>query len=184
MPDIRQPEAISTSSYLQQQSEHTTGYAFNVYANYEFTVAKKHNFNIMLGGNAEGEEYTWHRSRRDGLLNPDQPEFNLATGTQTVEGRHVHSATAGYFGRINYNFNDIWLLELNGRYDGSSSFPASDRWAFFASGSVGYRFSQEKYFDKLRDVINNGKLRASFGEIGNEAVGREHVHLHHLHARR
>ena len=169
--DIRQPEAISTSSYLQQQSEHTTGYAFNVYANYEFTVAKKHNFNIMLGGNAEGEEYTWHRSRRDGLLNPDQPEFNLATGTQTVEGRHVHSATAGYFGRINYNFNDIWLLELNGRYDGSSSFPASDRWAFFASGSVGYRFSQEKYFDKLRDVINNGKLRASFGEIGNEAVG-------------
>ena len=168
---ILAPEYFASDSYLQQQSELNNGYALNVYANYEFSLNKKHNFNIMLGGNAEGEDYTWHRSRRTNLLNPDQPEFNLATGTQTVTGRHVHSATAGYFGRINYNFNDIWLLEVNGRYDGSSSFPADDRWAFFASGSVGYRFSQEKYFEKLREVVNNGKLRASFGEIGNEAVG-------------
>ncbi|HIT15128.1 MAG TPA: TonB-dependent receptor [Candidatus Avimuribaculum pullicola] len=163
--------AFASDSYLQQQSELENGYALNVYANYEFTLNKKHNFNIMLGGNAEGEDYTWHRSRRNDLLNYDQPEFNLATGTQTIEGRHVHSATAGYFGRINYNFNDIWLLELNGRYDGSSSFPEDDRWAFFASGSVGYRFTQEKYFDNLRHIVNNGKLRASYGEIGNEAVG-------------
>lgn len=108
-----------------------------------------------------------------GLLNPDQPEFGLASGTQTVDGRHIHSATAGYFGRINYNWNEIWLLELNGRLDGSSSFPASDRWAFFPSASLGYRFSQEGYFDKFRHIISNGKLRASLGEIGNEAVGED-----------
>ena len=167
------PTDIQTDSYLQQQSEKTTSYAFNLYANYEFSLADKHNFNIMVGGNAEGEEYFWHRSKREGLLNPDQPEFNLANGTQTVSGRHIHSATAGYFGRINYNWNEIWLLELNGRLDGSSSFPASDRWAFFPSGSLGYRFSQEGYFDNLRNIVSNGKLRASFGEIGNEAVGED-----------
>lgn len=167
------PTTIQSDSYLQQQSEKTTSYAFNLYANYEFNVAQKHNFNIMLGGNAEGEEYFWHRAKREGLLNPDQPEFPLANGTQTVNGNHIHSATAGYFGRINYNWNEIWLLELNGRLDGSSSFPASDRWAFFPSASLGYRFSQEGYFDKLRNIVSNGKLRASFGEIGNEAVGED-----------
>lgn len=167
------PTTITSSTYLQQQSERTTSYAFNLYANYEFTLADKHNFNIMLGGNAEGQEYTWHRSKREGLLNPDQPEFNLANGTQTVAGRHIHSATAGYFGRINYNWNEIWLLELNGRLDGSSSFPTSDRWAFFPSGSLGYRFSQENYFENLRNIVSNGKLRASFGEIGNEAIGED-----------
>ena len=167
------PTTIVSDSYLQQQSEKTTSYAFNLYANYEFTLKDKHNFNIMLGGNAEGEEYYWHRSKKMGLLNPDQPEFGLASGTQTVDGRHIHSATAGYFGRINYNWNEIWLLELNGRLDGSSSFPASDRWAFFPSASLGYRFSQEGYFDKFRHIISNGKLRASLGEIGNEAVGED-----------
>ena len=169
---ITNVSSFASDSYLQQQSEKTTSYAFNVYANYEFDLKEKHHFNVMVGANMEGEEYFWHRSYRNGLLNPEQPEFNLATGTtQTVEGRHIHSATAGYFARINYNWNDIWLLELNGRIDGSSSFPSSDRWAFFPSGSVGYRFSQEHYFDGLRDIISNGKIRASFGEIGNEAVG-------------
>ena len=127
----------------------------------------------MLGANAEGEEFYWHRSKKMGLLNPDQPEFGLANGTQTVDGRHIHSATAGYFGRINYNWNEIWLVELNGRFDGSSSFPSKDRWAFFPSGSIGYRFSQEGYFDKLRNIVTNGKIRASLGEIGNEAVGED-----------
>ena len=80
-------------------------------------------------------------------------------------------ASAGYFGRINYDYKGIYLLELNGRYDGSSRFPAGDKWAFFPSGSIGYRFSQEAYWDKLRETVSNGKLRFSYGEIGNENVG-------------
>ena len=162
-----------SSTYIQQQSEKTTSYAFNIYANYEFNLNQKHNFNIMVGANAEGEEYYWHRSRKMGLLNPDLPEYNLATGTQTVSGRHIHSATAGYFARINYDWKGIWLAEVNGRFDGSSSFPASDRWAFFPSASVGYRFSEEAYFEPLRDIVSNAKLRGSYGEIGNEAVGED-----------
>lgn len=164
------PSMYSSSSYVYQDSRYNNLWALNVYANYEFNFGK-HNFNVMAGGNAEGGTYRMHYSQRRDLTNVNLPELNLASGEQLVGSEHSHWGTAGYFARINYNWNEIWLLELNGRIDGSSSFPANDRWAFFPSGSVGYRFSQEKYFEPLRDIISNGKLRASFGEIGNEAVG-------------
>lgn len=164
------PSMYSSSSYVYQDSRYNNRWALNVYANYEFNFGK-HNFNVMAGGNAEGGTYRMHYSQRRDLTNVNLPELNLASGEQLVGSEHSHWGTAGYFARINYNWNEIWLLELNGRIDGSSSFPANDRWAFFPSGSVGYRFSQEKYFEPIRDIVSNGKLRASFGEIGNEAVG-------------
>ena len=125
----------------------------------------------MIGANAEEGEYQNHWSQRKGLLDDKLPEFNLATGDQTVGGTHNEWGTAGWFGRINYDYNGIWLLELNGRYDGSSKFPSSDRWAFFPSGSVGYRISEEKFFEPIKKVVSNTKIRASYGEIGNQAVG-------------
>ena len=125
----------------------------------------------MLGANAEEGEYEYHSSQRKELLDGNVPEFNLAVGDQTVSGKHSEWGTAGWFGRINYDYNGIWLLELNGRYDGSSKFPNGDRWAFFPSGSVGYRFSEEKYFEPLKRIVNNAKLRGSYGEIGNQAIG-------------
>ena len=66
---------------------------------------------------------------------------------------------------------------MNGRFDGSSRFPAHSRWGFFPSGSVGYRFSEENYFEPLRSVVSNGKLRASFGAIGNEAIGSQNLFI-------
>jgi len=88
-----------------------------------------------------------------------------------VSGAHTQWATAGYFGRLNYDYNGIWLAELNGRYDGSSRFPSNSRWAFFPSASAGYRMSEEAYFEPVKEVVSNAKLRASYGEIGNQAVG-------------
>ena len=167
---LTSPSTFSSSTSVYNFSGRNAYWALNVYANYAFNFGK-HNFNVMLGGNAEGREFRTHYSEQLDLLSTNFPEINMATGTRDVGGEHYKKATAGYFGRINYNWNEIWLLELNGRFDGSSSFPANDRWAFFPSASAGYRFSQENYFEPLRDVVSNGKLRASFGEIGNEAVG-------------
>lgn len=86
---------------------------------------------------------------------------------------HNHSETgsAGFFGRINYNYKDRILLELNGRYDGSSKFPENNRWAFFPSASAGWRISEEPFFAPVKSVVNNAKIRASYGEIGNQEVG-------------
>jgi TonB-linked SusC/RagA family outer membrane protein len=171
--DVRTPSSLSdqSASYLYQESIRDHSYAFNVYANYEISLMNKHNFNAMIGANAEEGEYKMHWSRRTGLLDGNLPEFSLATGDQTVGGSHSQWGTAGWFGRINYNYKGIWLLELNGRYDGSSKFPADDRWAFFPSASFGYRFSEEAYFAPLKTVVGSGKFRASYGEIGNQAIG-------------
>ena len=159
------------SSSIEQRSSRQKSFALNVYGNYEFDLAGGNHFNLMLGANAERESYFLHTSRRADLLDYNLPEFNLATGDQTVTGGHTDRASAGYFGRINYDYNGIWLAELNGRYDGSSSFPSNSRWAFFTSASAGYRMSEEAYFEPIKHVVSNAKLRASYGEIGNQAVG-------------
>ncbi len=167
---INTPQDFTSSSWLEQQSSQDKSFAFNIFGNYEFAL-DNNNFNLMIGGNAESGSYFNHYSERDDLLDYNLPEFNLSTGPQYVSGAHSHWATAGYFGRLNYDYKGIWLVELNGRYDGSSRFPASDRWAFFKSGSAGYRISEESFFEPLRNSINNLKLRASYGEVGNQAVG-------------
>lgn len=171
--DVTEPSYLSApkDSYLFEKSIRDHSYALNVYANYELNLLKDHHFNIMVGANAEEGEYEMHSSQRKGLLDGNLPEFSLATGDQTVGGSHSEWGTAGWFGRINYDYKGIWLLELNGRYDGSSKFPSSDRWAFFPSGSLGYRFSEEAFFAPIKNVISNGKFRASYGEIGNQAIG-------------
>lgn len=167
------PSYVSSksSTYILNSNTKQTSWAVNVYGNWHKIFNQDHTVNVMLGGNGEGNSYQYFWGQRMGLLDPNLPEENLATGDQTTSSSKSHWGSCGYFGRVNYDYKGIYLLELNGRYDGSSRFPKSDQWAFFPSGSIGYRFSMEKYWDKLRDIINNGKIRASYGEIGNEAVG-------------
>lgn len=146
----------------------------NVFANYARTFNQSHNLNVMLGGNGEYERYDYFYASRNQLIDQALPELNLASSEgMTNSASAWQRSSAGYFGRINYDYKGIYLLELNGRYDGSSRFPKNDHWAFFPSASVGYRFSLEPYWDKLRSIMNNGKLRLSYGEIGNEAIGND-----------
>lgn len=163
--------ADPSGTFVYQEGNRDHSYALNVYANYELTLKDAHHFNIMIGANAEEGEYQMHWGQRKGLMTDNLPEFPLATGDQTVGGSHSEWGTAGWFGRINYDYKGIWLLELNGRYDGSSKFPTNQHWGFFPSGSVGYRFSEEAFFAPMKNVVSNGKLRASYGEIGNQAIG-------------
>ena len=171
------------SSATYRGNEKANTWTINAYLEYAKTFNEAHNLKVMIGGTGEERSYNFFSAQRSGLFSMDYPELHLTYGDRSqwgigssTSGRQISRlrgdyATAGYFGRINYDYKGIYLLELNGRYDGSSSFPGRDRWAFFPSFSVGYRFSQEKYWDKIRDVVDNAKLRFSFGEIGNEAVG-------------
>lgn len=158
-------------TYQRQTNTKVDLWTMNIYGSYEKTLGKAHNLKVMLGTTAERESYRYFYAQRKGLLDNNLPELNLATGDQTVSSAAYNRATAGFFGRINYDYNGIYLIELNGRYDGSSKFPSADQWAFFPSMSLGYRFSEEDYFKNYRGYVNNGKLRFSYGEIGNEAVG-------------
>ena len=163
-------EKEKTSVWKDNSKENT--WTLNAYIDYEKSFAQKHNLKAMAGFNAEKVEYIYLKGSRNILFDQALPELNLAMKDgQDIGSKHTRRASAGFFGRINYDYKDIYLLEINGRYDGSSRFPHNAHWAFFPSGSLGYRFTEEPYFKTLKNVVSNGKLRASMGEIGNEAVG-------------
>ena len=164
----------STTTYINAQRSYTRGYNTNIYGNYEFSIGGNHNFNIMAGFNADESDYEWLKGTYYNLLDTNLPEIALTLDSDKQNGfSHSHSQTgsAGFFGRINYNYKDRLLLELNGRYDGSSKFPENNRWAFFPSASAGWRISEEPFFAPVKSVVNNAKIRASYGEIGNQEVG-------------
>lgn len=166
-----EPYSQSTS-YAAQSNYRDTMWTANVFGSYARTFAQDFNAKIMLGWTAEQEEYRYFYAKRTGLVDYNLPNINLTNGSSyQTTGSHTHRATTGFFGRINFDYKNIYLLELNGRYDGSSRFPSNDQWAFFPSGSLGYRFSEEGYFQPLKNWWSNGKVRASYGHIGNEAVG-------------
>lgn len=170
-PDPSYIVSKSSTAVWRDNSKQNT-WTLNAYLNYAKDIKKNHHLNVMVGANAEEVEYTYLYGARSGLYDEGYPELNLANQDgQSISWKHTSRASAGYFGRINYDYKGIYLVELNGRYDGSSRFPHTDHWAFFPSASVGYRFSEEPYFAPLKKVVNNAKLRASWGEIGNEAIG-------------
>lgn len=138
--------------------------------NYEKTLG---DHTIRATGGGESEIYRdWYQySRKNDLLDPDKGEIGLATGDEYVGGSRNHWATLGFFGRINYDYKNKYLLQVNGRYDGSSRFPTDDRWGFFPSVSVGYRISEEPFMEFADPVVTSMKLRGSYGSVGNNAVG-------------
>lgn len=167
------PYSQATSRAAQSHYRDDTWTA-NVFATYTHSFNQAHNLKVMAGWTAEQEEYKYFYAQRYGLVDYNLPNLNLTNGdTYNVSASNTHRATTGFFGRINYDYKGIYLLEANGRYDGSSRFPETDQWAFFPSFSAGYRFSEEPYFAKVKEtgILTNGKLRASYGHIGNEAVG-------------
>lgn len=165
-----------SATYAQQSNSRTDKWTTNIYGTYELQLNDVHNFKVMVGTQIDRKYYNYFSAKKNVLSDNSKPYLGLATGgddgtNQTITNSISTHATAGFFGRINYDYKGIYLLEVNGRYDGSSSFPANDQWAFFPSASIGYRFSEEAYFEPLRKYVNNAKLRVSYGQIGNEAIG-------------
>lgn len=160
------------TTYAAQSSYRDDTWTANIFATYSHTFADAHNLKVMAGWTAEQEEYKSFYAKRTGLVDYNLPNLNLTNGTNyTTSAGNTLRATTGFFGRINYDYKGIYLFEANGRYDSSTKFPANDQWAFFPSFSAGYRFSEEAYFQPLKSWWSNGKLRAGYGHIGNEAVG-------------
>lgn len=159
--------AVSRSSYNIQN-------IFKAYATYAFNVADNHHFKVMAGMDAETRRRTSHYSERRSLISEDLPEIALATGDQySYNSSYSYNndfAAAGFFGRVNYDFLDRYLLEVNVRRDGSSRFPDGHKWATFPSVSAGWRASEEKFFDWAKPALSNLKVRGSWGTIGNQDV--------------
>ncbi len=163
--------ALLNSDNVGRTIVKTAANAFNAYFDYNFTVAKDHDFAIKLGFNSEDYYYNNIGISSDNLFNSDFPILDLTemSAQSTASEAKRMRASAGFFGRINYSWKDKLLLELSGRYDGSSMFRTDQHWGFFPSGSIGYRLSEEEFM-KNQDVISNLKIRASYGAIGNQDI--------------
>lgn len=156
----------NTSRYYRSHSE-SRYQSLNLLAKYENSFGN-HNFTALIGSNQEENKTEFFSVRRDDLLNPEVPSLSTATGEFKGTDSFGEWAISGYFSRINYNYKEKYLLELNGRYDGSSRFASKDRFALLPSASAGWVVSKESFMESLKPIVNNFKLRASYGEIGNQ----------------
>ncbi len=154
------------------ESRDTRYAVYNIYTNFVKTFNEKHFFNAMVGFNSEFTNYRYNYSARDVLITSSLPEIDLATGTQYASNDRYQLALQGFFGRVNYIYDNRYILEFNGRYDGSSRFPHDDQWGFFPSGSIAWSLSNEEFFKPLAERIQmtNLKLRGSYGSLGNQVV--------------
>ncbi|MFA6768663.1 MAG: SusC/RagA family TonB-linked outer membrane protein, partial [Parabacteroides sp.] len=141
--------------------------AINAYANYSKSFGIN-NFKILAGYNQEEKNLKWFYSKRENLIDNDLPAINRATGEDYVNGSISSWATQGVFFRFNYDYNGKYLFEMNSRYDGSSKFPKGDRFDFFPSVSGAWRFSEEKFWTGIKHIINEAKIRISYGSLGNQ----------------
>ena len=94
-----------------------------------------------------------------------------SSSTAKAEGYTRELAMMSWFGRVAYDWKGRYLLECNARYDGSSRFAKDNRWGFFPSVSAGWRISDEAFWDGIRGVISNAKIRGSWGKLGNQDLG-------------
>ncbi|MDX9883118.1 MAG: TonB-dependent receptor [Prolixibacteraceae bacterium] len=148
----------------------------DAYSEYEKKIAE-HNFKILLGFQAENYNTRDLWGQKQGIMVPGIPTLNTTSGISETTGKAVPPlltggygswATAGFFGRLNYNYQEKYLLEANLRYDASSRFRQNQRWGLFPSVSAGWNLARESFFEPLSSVINTLKPKVSYGSLGNQ----------------
>ena len=170
------PIIYINSSNVHEDYYKENHFNFSVTSEYTHSFNEKHNLHIMAGFQAEDLKQTQFGLQRNGILFPGKPEVDLTTGldyngnpvTPSTNGSRNEWAVAGFFGRINYDFDGRYLIEGNVRYDGSSRFRSGNQWKLFPSVSAGWNISREAFFEPLADVVDILKLRASYGTLGNQ----------------
>ncbi|MDI3319451.1 TonB-dependent receptor [Pinibacter soli] len=145
--------------------------ALNVYGTYNKSLFHdSHHFKLLLGYNQENYRSDNVTAQQGNLLVSNLSSLNLGTNLLQATGSGSVWAIRGFFGRFNYDYQNKYLLEVNGRYDGSSRFPESSRYGFFPSVSAGWYVSKENFFKPLKNVISSFKLRGSYGQLGNQNI--------------
>lgn len=164
------------TSGVRENTENTDYINLNAYSEYSFNLNDVHHFKAMAGFQMEHNKWHTFSGGRQGIIVNGYDEIDVTTGTNyngnpvtpTIGGSTTRWATAGFFGRINYDYEGHYLAEVNLRYDGSSRFRSDKRWNLFPSFSLGWNVARENFWEPLSDVVNMLKLRGSYGELGNQ----------------
>ena len=174
------------TSSLYQDNEKENYFNLNVFSEYSHSFNDAHNFKIMLGFQAEEMKQSFSSTKKYGLMINNLPDFDLTTGMDgsgnpkdtEVIGYCNEWATAGFFGRANYDYKGRYLAEVNLRYDGTSRFRRGSRWQWSPSFSAGWNLAQERFWEPMNNIANTLKLRFSYGELGNQNMEMSNVDNH------
>lgn len=170
-----------TGSWTMGQGDDAAYISWNESRYHDILIEQTYEFFHKFGGHdinvLAGMSYNHFTSNDKGISrqNPAMSgdhyltEIDAATGTVTGSGSYGEYSLISYFGRINYSYGDRYLVQLTGRRDGTSKLPNQRRWGNFFSGSLGWRISQEKFFDV--DWVDDLKIRANYGSLGNSNIG-------------
>lgn len=160
----------TTPSFVQRSLASENYFAGNAYLTYNKTIHKDHTISALLGYNQEWSKQDGFDVTGNALVSNDIPVLQLSTGEIQVDDREQEWAIRGVFSRLKYDFRNKYLVEMNARYDGTSRFPAASRFGFFPSVAAAWRISEENFMEGTRGVLNDLKLRASYGSLGNQLI--------------
>lgn len=162
--------AVSSSrAELTEQRAETFFQNGQITAKYNKVFKDHHHFGALLGFSLEDESYKSINTRVTGFVT-NVPVLDFGENPVNPTGSVYQRRSLSFFGRVNYNYHERYLLEFNIRGDGSSRFLPGYQWGVFPSGSVGWRMSEEEWFSPAKKVLHNLKLRASYGLLGNENI--------------
>ena len=164
------------TSYLYQDQTKENFLNLNIYSEYSRSFNQTHNTKIMFGFQTEDMRQEFSSTKKYGVMMGDMPYFDITTGLDGQGNAKATEATgygrrwktAGFFGRMNYDYMGRYLAEVNMRYDGSSRFRRGSRWQWSPSFSLGWNIAQESFWSSFTNVANALKLRISYGELGNQ----------------
>ncbi len=168
-------ESLVTSRLYNELTESQTQ---NLYMTYQTTAtlrwkfADRHDVKLLLGASRETMGQRYYSASRQSLPYPDYPVLNVGAEDETMNNAGTRSewVLQSYFGRLNYNYRDRYLVEGNIRFDGSSRFASGHRWGIFPSVSLGWRISSEEWMSGISNTLTELKLRGSYGQLGNQNI--------------
>lgn len=166
---------VNKNPYVVENSTSSvTEYAYksnffnpNIFTEYSKEFTGGHNLRVMLGFQSELFSQRDITASKDNIMS-GVPTLNTTQNNPQNRGGYSEWATAGFFGRVNYDYNGRYLAEVNMRYDGTSRFLKEKRWNLFPSFSLGWNIAREAFFEDFTDVVSTLKLRGSWGELGNQ----------------
>ena len=156
------------SSLSEQYNKNLTWLWDNTFT-YDKTVGK-HKFNVMGGTSAQENRYNFMNGSIQGFANDNINQIRNGLSLPTIDGSTSSWSIFSYLGRVNYSFADKYLITASLRHDGSSRFGENRKYGLFPSASLAWRISEEDFFKKIH-FIDNMKIRAGYGETGNQNIG-------------
>lgn len=164
------PTSNTIPSNIQEYHHNNNYWTTNIYTTFNTNIGEKQHLTFLAGTQFEKSNKRYLDVYKTNLLVQNVPSLRTASGEPAALDSLGHWSTQGYFARLNYDFDNRYLLEVNLRRDGTSRFRAGNRWGTFPSFSAGWNISNEGFWQPIRHVVNLLKFRGSWGRLGNQNV--------------